>query len=70
MFLNTLLGALVSFIYHLIIFLIISDGFDSDAQNQIAGIKKKNVEIDLSLVFHKLSFGGWNKETLVILDVY
>ena len=52
MFLNTLSGALVSSIYHLIIFLIIWDGSDSDGQNQVAGIKKKkkNVEIDLSLV--------------------
>ena len=41
MFLNTLSGALVSSIYHLIIFLIIWDGFDSDAENQIAEIKKK-----------------------------
>ena len=40
MFLNTLSDGLVSSIYHLIIFLIIWDGFDSEAQNQIAGIKK------------------------------
>ena len=50
MFLNTLSGALVISVYHLIIFLIIWDGSESQDQNQIAGILKKNVEIDLSLV--------------------
>ena len=50
MYLNTLLGASVSSIDHLIIFLIIWDGFNSDAQNQIARIKNKNVEIDLLFV--------------------
>ena len=63
-------GALVSSIYHLIIFLIIWDGSDSDGQNQIAGIKKKKKKMLNYHLFHKLSFGGSNNETLIILDVY
>ena len=37
--------------------------------NQIAGILKKMLKLIYPL-FHKLNFSGWNKETLIILDVY
>ena len=48
MLLDTLSEALISSIYHLIIFLITWDDFDFDAQNEIAGIENKNIKIDHS----------------------
>ena len=65
---NTLSGALVISVYHLIIFLMICDGFESQDQTQIAEIFKKMLKLIYPL-FLKLSFSGCNKETLIILDV-